>query len=128
MRPVLAGDVFALAHAIEEIPVQERFKTCAILIEETDFADKYRKQFGLLHPVWGNGSLMGRVGQLERLRGAAPSFQSPDFCASVVTALEALTLWRDLKSRRSGQANLPIPSEISELSPSIPALPLHSRN
>lgn len=128
MRPVLAGDVFALAHVIEELPVQERFKTCAILIEETDFADKYRKQFGVLHPVWGNGILMGRVGQLERWQGAAPSFQSPEFCASVVTALDAVTLWRDLKSRRSGQAILPIRCENSELSPSIPALPLHSRN
>lgn len=117
MRPVLVGDIFALASELAPLPPVERHRTCARLLQEADWADKYRKRRGALHPRWGNGSLMGRVGIGPGKPCGSPAFQSPGFCASVVIVLEALQDWRDHKRACSGRVDVPKSSRKTEISP-----------
>lgn len=117
MRPVLAGDVFALAHALLPLTGRMRQTTCIRMLQEADWADKYRKRYGGLHPVWGNGSLMGRVGAQSCTITACPAFQSTEFCASLASVLVTLEHWRRFKAHRSGRANLPPDFKKSEFPP-----------
>lgn len=117
MRPVLAGDVFALAHALLPLTGRMRQTTCIRMLQEADWADKYRKRYGVLHPFWGNGSLMGRVGAQSCTITASPTFQSTEFCASLASVLVILEHWRRFKAHRSGRSNLPPEFKKSEFPP-----------
>ena len=117
MRPVLAGDVFALAHALQRLSGPAHQTTCMRWLQEADWADKYRKRFGVLHPVWGNGSLMGRIGAQSCTITACPAFQSAEFCASLASVLVVLDHWRCFKAHRSGRAILPSDFKKSEFPP-----------
>lgn len=117
MRPILAGDIFALANRLSQLPLADRYPTCARLLEETEWADKFRKKRGALHPQWGNGSLMGRIGVSSRQVSSSPAFQSPDFRASVVIALRSLEDWKRCKHRRECWVDLPKSMEKTEISP-----------
>jgi len=99
MRMVLAGDVFALAHWLVGMPPPEQRSACDQMLQEAEWADKYRKRHGRCHPSWGNGSLMGRLGQ-EVVPKGFPKFSDPEFCETVVLVLTCLQRWRDEK--RSG--------------------------
>jgi len=106
MRPILAGDVFALARCVQSMPSRKRRAHCRAMIRQADYADKFRKRFRSLHPLWGNGSLMGRVKQEEMHLRACADFQSREFCMCVGVVLEELERWRAYKARcQSSEAN-----------------------
>lgn len=104
MRPVLAGDVFALSHYLLMRRRGDAFKTCLEVLQEVDCADKYRKRIGHVHRQWGNGSVMGRLGMTAPQFHSAPAFQCPEFCAALAIALSALRHWRNFKHHRSGRS------------------------
>lgn len=108
MRPVLAGDVFALARCLQAVPAEARRGLCQRLIAQTEGADRFRKRFSVLHAEWGNGSLLGRVRHLDLGVPAGPGFQSRDFCACLVLGLEELERWRAIKQERSGREALAV--------------------
>lgn len=117
MRPVLVGDVFSLAARLAQFPQADRHDHCLRLLQETEAADKYRKKLGRIHPLWGNGSLMGRVGCGAYSCASGPAFQSEEFCACVGEVLVCLQVWRAYK--RSASAGL-ISQSLQEKGKSLP--------
>lgn len=117
MRPVLAGDIFALANALLTVPPARRQEICSRIIKEADWADKYRKRFHRLHPAWGNGSLMGRVGMAEGSLRASPVFHTQEFCTCVVIVLQSLQDWRSFKHSRAAWIDVPKRSEKAGIYP-----------
>lgn len=61
MRPILHGDLVAVARVLLALPFEYR-KTCAeVIFDQAHAADKYAKRTGRPHPIWGNGSLLAAV-------------------------------------------------------------------
>lgn len=62
MRPVLIGDVIAVARVLVVLP-EEQWSGCVdLLLWRAKVADRYRQRLGKPHPTWGNGSLMATTG------------------------------------------------------------------
>ena len=101
MRRVMAGDLFALAAYLAELPSEHRSTACQQLFAEAECADKYRKRFLRRHRYWGDGSLMARIGcEAQRIK-AAPDLQSQTYCGCLQIALAELAIWRSEKSARA---------------------------
>ncbi|MFY0312352.1 hypothetical protein ACFMBG_20925 [Leisingera sp. D0M16] len=56
-RPVLPGDVTAVARALLAVPDRERLRLCRRIFSGAAEAAAYAGLFGRLHPRWGDGSL-----------------------------------------------------------------------
>lgn len=91
MRPVLHGDVVAVARAVMTLPAAMRGRRIRAYLDMALAADAYRKRFGRAHPVWGNGALMSAVGPLA---GAEPPLSDRRYCASLAQVFEVLLDWR----------------------------------
>lgn len=102
MRPILAGDVFAAARAVQDLPEPEQARWVHQLLEQADWADKYRKRTAKHHPRWGNGSVMGVIGCRDAPKGS-PRFADPEFCTAARIVLQELADWRAFKARRGGR-------------------------
>ena len=98
MRPVLHGDVVSAARALLTVPEAARVDFCTALIRRADIADKYCRQTGQGHHMWGNGSLMAaaRVFPLP----PEPGFDDDVYCNCVEMVLHALVKWRVNQKRR----------------------------
>lgn len=92
MRPVMHGDVVAAARVLYAQPREIREAVVARLLDETRWADAYRKRVGRVHPLWGDGSLM--VAALMRRPPDEPSLSDSDYCACLSTVLEAVVAAR----------------------------------
>lgn len=88
MRPVMHGDLTALARHLMALPAPERPTTCAQFIAQADAADRYRKRFGRAHPLWGNGTLMARA--RRAVLPAEPALGNPDYARCLILVLTAL--------------------------------------
>ena len=88
MRPVGHGDVSAVACAL--LPAQRcmRPRLLERILAEVETADAYRRETGRLHPLWGNGSLMGAA--LGHARAREPFLDDPDYAACMALVFEAL--------------------------------------
>lgn len=62
MRPVLIGDVIAVARVIVVLPEEQWSRRVDQLLWRAKVADLYRKRLGKPHPTWGNGGLMAATG------------------------------------------------------------------
>jgi len=58
MRPVLDGDLIAMARVVMTWPAAQRRARLREAITQVEAADAYRAREGRAHPNWGNGSLM----------------------------------------------------------------------
>jgi hypothetical protein len=58
MRPVLIGDVIAVARVLFVLREADWTSCVDRLISQAKTADRYRRRLGKPHPAWGNGSLM----------------------------------------------------------------------
>lgn len=58
MRPVLIGDVIAVARVLFVLPDGDWTPCVDRLIWQAKIADRYRRRLGRPHPAWGNGSLL----------------------------------------------------------------------
>ena len=57
MRPVLPGDVAAVARALLAVPKAERAALCRRIFGQASEALAHVRLTGRLHPRWGDGSL-----------------------------------------------------------------------
>ncbi|WP_417807588.1 hypothetical protein [Thioclava sp.] len=94
MRPVLDGDLIALARVVMTWPSAQRGARLAEAISQVEEADAHREREGRAHPKWGNGSLMSwALGYPAGSRDAG----NPEYLralAAVCTALIALKIAR----------------------------------
>lgn len=104
MRPILIGDALAMSRALMQISPENRRAACLSWLFQAECADKYRKRFERLHPVWGNGSLMGVATAhcADALTGH--SVNQPEFSAALVEVLQAIQAWRAFKELRADQS------------------------
>ena len=58
MRPVLIGDVIAVARVVFVLPEEQWSSRVDQLLWRAKVADRYRQRLGKPHPTWGNGSLL----------------------------------------------------------------------
>ena len=105
MRPVMHGDVTALARALMSVPADTRNQLCNLILSQTHSADCYRKRFNKPHSDWGNGSLMA----MARGMGlqAEPELAHVDYCDCLERVFAGLRRWRLSQSnptRSSGTA------------------------
>ena len=67
MRPVLIGDVIAVARVLLT-QSDARWPACVDrLLWQADVADRYRRRLGKPHAAWGNGSLMATAAAEPRI-------------------------------------------------------------
>ena len=77
-----------MACALLRVAPDARTGLLGRILAEAETADAYRRETGRLHPLWGNGSLMGAA--LGHARAREPSLDSPDYAACMVLVFEAL--------------------------------------
>ena len=88
MRPVLHSDVIAAARAVLAAPVALRASTCARLIQEADWADRFTRRLGKPHPLWGNGTLFAAAQRYKR--ASEPTFDDPAYCSAFEIVMSLL--------------------------------------
>lgn len=88
MRPVLPGDVAAVACALLTIEPRERPDAMVRMIARANKADRHRFVTGKAHPKWGNGSLAAAVKGMDRYQ--EPFHDDPDYCDCMMTVYAAL--------------------------------------
>jgi hypothetical protein len=87
MRPVLDGDLIALASVVMAWPLADRSARLAEAIAQVEAADAHRAREGRAHPEWGNGSLMSwALGHPARRRGAG----HPEYLCALAAVCRAL--------------------------------------
>ncbi|KAJ56589.1 hypothetical protein ACMU_06500 [Actibacterium mucosum KCTC 23349] len=89
MRPVLHGDVVAVARLLRGLPAAARRTRMLQVIALADAADTHRKQTGRPHPLWGNGSLMGVV--LRDVKGSEPPLDDTDYCRCLAMVFDMVS-------------------------------------
>jgi serine O-acetyltransferase len=95
MRPVLVVDVLALARVLSAGPGTERHERALRLVEQTEAADRFRRQRGASHPAWGDGTVCSRC--LLTRPPPEPGQDDPVHLEAIAAA--ALVLARVLRER-----------------------------
>lgn len=88
MRPVLHGDVTMAALALLAVPPDARAALLARILDEAERADRFRRQTGRAHPLWGGGSLMAAA--MTRPRAREPYLDDPGYAACLAMLFDAL--------------------------------------
>ena len=88
MRPVLHGDVSAAARVLYLMPAPLRALACKRMIDEAEAADRFSARTGRVHPLFGNGSLMGAA--RKRKLAPEPGFDDREYCQCFEQVLRAL--------------------------------------
>ena len=58
------------------------------MLAEAETADAFRRETGRLHPLFGNGSLMGAA--LSRARAPEPFLDDPEYASCMAMVFDAL--------------------------------------
>jgi hypothetical protein len=88
MRPVMHGDLTAMARHLLTLPADQRPAACMQALDQADAADRFRKRLGRTHPRWGNGTLMARARVIPLPR--EPALCDPVYAACLVLVLQTL--------------------------------------
>lgn len=88
MRRVLHGDVVKAARALLAAPHCAREHLMGRMLDEADWADRYRKRFGRGHALFGDGSLQSSAS--KRLLKPEPVLHDPEYCRCMIVVFEAL--------------------------------------
>ncbi|MAM25539.1 MAG: hypothetical protein CML55_09215 [Rhodobacteraceae bacterium] len=88
MRAVFYSDLIAAARALGGSPPGDRLHLCHRMLREADWADRYARRLGKVHPRWGNGTLGAAAGQYPQARAAAVN--EADHLACLLVILRAL--------------------------------------
>lgn len=88
MRPLLLSDVTAAARALLAVPEVGRHALCARLLREADWADRYARRLGKVHPLWGNGTL--KAAAFRRVLAAESTFDDLAYCSCFELVLTCL--------------------------------------
>lgn len=98
MRTTLLGDVVAAARVLLHISPLEHSDAIDRLLSEAHTAHLYAKRLGRPHPLWGNGSLMGRAGKLPQMR--EPFLADPAYLLALRSVIDGMMRHsRDLNAR-----------------------------
>ena len=101
MRPVLDGDLIALARVVMTWPAAQRGARLAEVITQVEAADAYRRREGRAHPKWGNGSLMSwALGHPSERRDAG----NPEYLRALALVCTALSAYQS-----DGKSHAPLP-------------------
>ena len=95
MRAVLYSDLIAAARALGACEPDARGSFCVRMLCEADWADRYARRLGRVHPRWGDGTLAGAAGRY--LKVPAVAVNDPDHLACLLLVLQTL----EGKRRRS---------------------------
>lgn len=68
MRTTMLGDIIAAARVLLAITPGAYPVAIDRMLAEAHFAHQYFKRLGRPHPLWGNGSLMGRAALMSQMR------------------------------------------------------------
>ncbi len=90
MRPT-HSDAIALARFLYAQPQSLRSLLCASALHEAETASAYRRRTGQVHPVWGDGTLAGWVGQRGPLTRAEPGLDDPSYAACLACVLQGIS-------------------------------------
>ena len=93
MRTVTQADVNAVARRLWAMPRADWGTMMHRALTNAHAADLYRKRFGRLHPVWGNGSL-GAVFQFDPMLPPEPFWAETCFLEATSEAINAIVEWR----------------------------------
>ena len=100
MRPILHSDVRAAARVVLAAPAAAREQTCARLLQETDWADRFTKRLGKPHPFWGNGTLLAAAQRYPL--APEPTFDDLAYCTAFEMVLFQLAgrIWSGMSRQR----------------------------
>ena len=105
MRAATHGDVVVAARALLGLPPSHWNGELVRWLQLADWADRFRKRTGRVHPFWGNGTLMSAVMALRGPAGGEPALSDPAYLEAFATVIEALVL--RCPARKRG-ASLPV--------------------
>ncbi len=88
MRDPTGAELLLLARVLLPFPAQVRSAAAACILAEVDEADLLLRFQGIVHPVFGDGSLMVRCLRLSP--PAEPMAADPDFLAAMIAACHVL--------------------------------------
>lgn len=88
MRPLLLGDVTVAARVLMCLPEAERRATAVAMLSDARVAELHLRDTGMVHPRFGNGSLMAAA--MTRPRAPEPRVDDADYARCLVVVLEAV--------------------------------------
>ncbi|WP_028957685.1 hypothetical protein [Sulfitobacter sp. 20_GPM-1509m] len=88
MRPVLHTDLRDAARALMAVPARLRPDQCRRMLKEATWADRYARQTGRPHPLWGNGTLSDAA--RKRLLADEPTLDDSGYCDCLTLVLLGL--------------------------------------
>ncbi|MBY6055868.1 hypothetical protein [Leisingera daeponensis] len=100
-RPVLPGDVSAVARALLAVPQDCRLSLCRRIFGGAAEAAAHCGVLGRLHPVWGDGSLSAAARRYDL--SCEPFLDDPDYLGCTRLVL------RELASAAGGRLEAPAP-------------------
>jgi len=96
MRPVLFGDVTAIARSLLKMKDKDRATAVHQALTQASAADAYRIRTGKLHQRWGNGSLSSAVERYPK--ASEPFLDDIDYCSCMALVFTSLVNWRQEKA------------------------------
>lgn len=90
MRPLAHIDLTDAARALLAQPEAARAPLCARLLQEADWADRYRHKLGKAHLLWGDGTLSAAA--RKRPRAAERRLNDLDYCTCLEMVLHAVAI------------------------------------
>ena len=88
LRPIFHGDVVAAARVIYPLEPGQRRRKLSEMITMSSWANRFRKQNGRAHPVWGDGSLM--TAALANDPPPEPALDNREYCSCLALVFETL--------------------------------------
>ena len=93
MRAITHGDVSAAARAVWSLPTVVQPAAVRAMLEKAHAADRFRKNCGRAHPLWGTGSLMAAA-LTECGRAGEPRLSDSGYLEAMCTVIETILDWR----------------------------------
>lgn len=88
MLRVQMADAVAAARALMALEPYQREMSLTRMLCEASVAEAHRQQTGLMHPIWGDGSLMAAA--LRRPVMPEPSLRDAEYRACLIAVLQRL--------------------------------------
>lgn len=85
MRPVLISDLVHAARVLLQVQKTSRVGFTERLIREADWADRFRKHLGRIHPEWGDGTLSSAAARYPK--AAEQNIDNLEFSKCLSTVL-----------------------------------------
>ncbi len=99
MRAVTQADVNAAARRLWMLPREDWGLAMRRALTKAHAADQYRKHFGRIHPIWGNGSLAA-VFECAKAPVPGPMRAETAFLEATSEAIHAILEWRNRQNVR----------------------------